>query len=53
VGRFEARAWRYRAVESGFTKRLWVAGDIVVAYEDVFELAAYQPGLSGPFPRPG
>jgi hypothetical protein len=53
VGRFEARAWRYTAVGSGFTKRLWVAGDIVVAYEDVFELAAYQPGLSGPFPRPG
>lgn len=50
VGRFVARGWRYTSLDSGFTKRLWVAGDIVVAYEDLFTLAAYQPGLSGPFP---
>jgi hypothetical protein len=50
VGAFEAGAWRYTAVESGFTRRLWVAGDIVVAYEDVFELIEYEPGQTGPFP---
>ena len=52
VGRFEARCWRYTALSSGFTKRLWVAGDIVVAYEGVFALSAYEPGQSGPFPLP-
>lgn len=52
VGRFEARCWRYTSVESGFTGRLWVAGDIVVAYEGVFALESYEPGQSGPFPLP-
>lgn len=50
AGTFEARGWRYTALESGFTKRLWVAGEIVVAYESVFELSTYEPGQSGPFP---
>jgi hypothetical protein len=50
VGRFAATAWRYTAVKSGWTARLWVAGDVVVAYEGVFELAEYEPGPAGPFP---
>ncbi|HEX6207382.1 MAG TPA: hypothetical protein VF058_03395, partial [Actinomycetota bacterium] len=50
VGAFEAGAWRYTAVASGFSRRLWVAGDLVVAYETVFELIEYEPGQTGPFP---
>lgn len=36
---------------TGWTRSLWVAGDLVVSYEGLFELAAYEPGQSGPFPR--
>src|SRR5919106_1740658 len=50
VGSFETRAWRYTALGSGWSRPLWVAGDIVVAYEDVFELSEYEPGPNGPFP---
>ncbi|HEX9891246.1 MAG TPA: putative glycolipid-binding domain-containing protein [Actinomycetota bacterium] len=50
VGRFPATAWRYTAPATGFTARLWVAGDIVVSYEGVFELAEYEPGPAGPVP---
>ena len=50
VGTFEAGAWRYTALGSDFTRRLWVAGNIIVAYEDVFELVEYEPGQTGPFP---
>lgn len=50
VGRFSAVRWRYTALPSERTWSLWVAGDVVVAYEDVFELAAYDPGPRGPFP---
>jgi len=51
VGRFSARRWRYTALRTGWTRSLWVAGDLVVSYEGLFELAAYEPGQSGPFPR--
>jgi hypothetical protein len=50
VGRFRSERWRYTALESGFSRPFWVAGDVVVAYEDVFELAEYDAGASGPFP---
>lgn len=50
VGPFEAGAWRYTALDSGWSRRLWAAGDIVVAYEDLFELIEYEPGQTGPFP---
>lgn len=50
VGRFPAHRWRYTALRSGFTRPLWVSGDVVVAFEDVFELAEYEPGR-GPVPR--
>ena len=50
AGTFEAGAWRYTALDSGWSRRLWVAGDIVVAYEDLFELIQYEPGQTGPFP---
>lgn len=47
VGRFEARRWRYTALSSGWTRDLWVAGDVVVRYEGLFELEAYDAGASG------
>jgi hypothetical protein len=50
VGTFDATAWRYTALDSGFTRPFWAAGEIVVAYEDLFELAEYDPGPRGPFP---
>ena len=50
VGRFRAVRWTYTSLETGWSRPLWVAGDVVVAYEDVFELAEYDPGRSGPFP---
>lgn len=49
VGRFRAVRWRYTQVDSGFSRPLWVAADLVVAYEGLFELAEYEPGRSGPF----
>ncbi len=51
VGRFLAHRWRYTALRTGWTRSLWVAGDLVVSYEGLFELVAYEPGQSGPFPR--
>lgn len=52
VGVFTARRWLFTSLSgSGFTAPFWVAGDVVVAYEGVFELAGYEPG-AGPVPRP-
>jgi hypothetical protein len=50
VGRFRARRWRYTALDTGWTGLLWVAGDVVVRFERLFELQEYEPGSSGPFP---
>src|SRR5947208_2408558 len=43
VGRFEADRWRFTALRSGWSRSMWVAGDLVVAYEDLYELVAYEP----------
>lgn len=51
VGAFDAIAWRYGELDTGLLKRFWAAGEIVVAYEGLFELAEYDPGPRGPFPR--
>jgi hypothetical protein len=40
VGRFSALRWRYTALRTGWTCSLWVAGDLEVSYEGLFELAA-------------
>jgi hypothetical protein len=48
VGRFAATRWQYTGLDTGWTGPLWVAGDIVVVFENVFELAAYDPGPRGP-----
>ncbi len=50
VGRFEAVRWRFTDISSGWTRDLWVAGDVVVGYEGLFELESYEPGASGPTP---
>ncbi|MGZ8611667.1 MAG: putative glycolipid-binding domain-containing protein [Actinomycetota bacterium] len=50
VGAFDARRWRYTSLDSGWTADLWVAGDIVVRYERLFELTWLDPGASGPHP---
>ncbi len=52
VGRFEADRWRFTDVASGWTADLWVAGDVVVAYERLFELGWYEPGANGARPVP-
>ncbi|MGH2725255.1 MAG: hypothetical protein ACRDI0_13550 [Actinomycetota bacterium] len=51
VGRFTARRWGYTAVSSGWTATFWAAGDVVVAYEGLFELSEYEAGPRGPFPE--
>jgi hypothetical protein len=48
VGRFTARRWRYAALSTGWKRDLWVAGDLVVRYEGLFELEEYEAGASGP-----
>ena len=50
VGRFASRRWRYTSLGSGWTADLWVAGDVVVRYEGLFELEWYEPGANGPVP---
>jgi hypothetical protein len=50
VGAFDATRWRFTALDSGWTADLWVAGDIVVAYQRLFELEWLDPGASGPRP---
>jgi hypothetical protein len=50
VGEFRAARWRYTALPDGWTGQLWVAGDVVLAFEGLFELEAYEPGSRGPFP---
>jgi hypothetical protein len=51
VGWFDAVRWRFTALDSGWSGHLWVAGDVVVAYEGLFDLTAYEPGATGPVPR--
>jgi hypothetical protein len=52
VGLFQATKWRYTSLGDGWTAHLWSAADIVVRYEALFELTAYEPGASGVSPTP-
>lgn len=52
VGIFAASRWRFTALDSGWTGDLWLAGDIIVGYEGLFELTWLDPGASGPRPVP-
>ena len=51
VGEFEATRWRFTALDTGFTRQLWSAGPLVLAYEGLYELESYHPGTMGPPPR--
>jgi hypothetical protein len=50
AGRFAAQRWRYTALSSGWSRDLWITGDVLVRYEGLYELGWYQPGASGPAP---
>jgi len=49
-GRFAATRWTFTALDSGWSADLWVAGDVVVAYDGLFELDRYEAGASGARP---
>jgi hypothetical protein len=51
VGRFAARRWQYTALSTGWSRPFWTAGEVVVRYEDLFDLIEYEPGPRGPFPH--
>lgn len=46
-GRFAATRWTFTALDDGRSADFWVCGDIVVAYDRLFELAWYEAGASG------
>lgn len=48
VGRFRADRWRF--AWDAYLADIWVAGDVVVAYEGLFDLAHYEPGATGATP---
>lgn len=48
AGRFAARRWRYTALSTGWTGDMWVAGEVVVAYDGLYALEWYEPGATGP-----
>jgi hypothetical protein len=50
VGRFDSVRWRYTALSSGWSRDLWIAGDVVVRYDGLYALESYEPGSSGPTP---
>jgi hypothetical protein len=50
-GRFRARRWQYTSLDSGWSRPFWLAGDVVVRFQDLFELDEYEPGASGPVPE--
>lgn len=50
VGRFDSTRWRFTALDSGWTGDLWVAGDVIVAYEGIFRMESYDPGANGARP---
>ena len=50
VGTFDADRWVFTALDDGWSADLWVAGDVVVRYDRLFDLVAYEAGASGPHP---
>jgi hypothetical protein len=50
VGTFEATHWRFIAPRPRFTRSFWVAGDVCVAAEGLYELFAYEALSNGPTP---
>jgi hypothetical protein len=50
AGAFAATRWHFTSLGSGWNADLWVAADVVVAYERLFRLEWYEAGASGPQP---
>jgi hypothetical protein len=51
AGTFDAERWRFTSLEEdAFAADLWIAGDVVVRYEGLYDLVWYEPGASGPRP---
>lgn len=50
VGTFAADRWTFTSLDDGWSADLWVAGDVMVRYDRLFDLTAYEPGASGPRP---
>jgi hypothetical protein len=50
AGRFASVHWMYTALSSGWSRDLWIAGDVVVRYDGLYALESYEPGASGPLP---
>jgi hypothetical protein len=48
AGRFDATRWVFTALADGFTAGMWIAGDVLVRYEGLYELESYDPGATGP-----
>jgi hypothetical protein len=48
VGRFAATRWQFTALSSGYTAGMWIAGDVLVRYEGLYELEYFESGASGP-----
>jgi hypothetical protein len=48
AGRFAARRWRHTRLSTGWTGDMWVAGEVVVAYDALYALEWYEPGATGP-----
>jgi hypothetical protein len=52
VGEFLADRWRYTALDTGWTRSIWITDDLVVAYDGAWELIEYEPGAHGAIPHP-
>jgi hypothetical protein len=50
VGRFAGQRWRFTALSTGWSRELWIAGDVVVRFEFLYELEWYEAGASGARP---
>jgi len=50
VGRFAAQRWRFTALSTGWSRELWIAGDVLVRFESLYELEWYEAGASGAQP---
>jgi hypothetical protein len=50
VGTFAASRWRFTALSTGWSRDVWVAGDVVVRFDTLYELEWYEPGETGPRP---
>lgn len=49
VGKFAARAWR-AGQQNGRSRTIWVARDLVVKADGLFDLVNYEPLATGPVP---